>query len=163
MDLVRHLEIRFAEPGDAAAICALLADAFSEYRHLYTSEGYAATAINIEQVRDRIREGPMWVALSDELIVGTVSVVARSGSLYVRGMAVRPDARGQHIGVLLLAEVETFAAAQGVKRLFLSTTPFLDRAIRLYQRLGFLRTNEGPQELYGTPLFTMEKFLPDKL
>jgi N-acetylglutamate synthase-like GNAT family acetyltransferase len=158
-----NVQVRLAQPRDAAPICALLADAFSEYRHLYTSEGYAATAINIEQARERIREGPMWVALSDEVIVGTVSVVARSESLYVRGMAVRPTARGQHLGELLLAEVEKFAAAQGVKRLFLSTTPFLDRAIRLYQRLGFRRTDEGPRELYGTPLFTMEKFLPDRL
>lgn len=149
--------IRFAEPRESPAIATLLADAFSEYRPLYTLEGYAATVITSEQVADRIREGPVWVALSDEVIVGTVSVVARSGSLYLRGMAVPPTARGQHIGELLLAEVEKFAVTEGFRRLFLSTTPFLDRAIRLYERLGFRRTDEAPYDLYGTPLFTMEK------
>jgi putative acetyltransferase len=74
-------------------------------------------------------------------------------------MVVRPTARGQRIGERLLAQVENFAVAEGLGRLFLSTTPFLDRAIRLYERLGFQRINEGPHDLFGTPLFTMEKFL----
>ena len=105
----------------------------------------------------------MWVAVADERVVGTVSVVAKSGSLYIRGMAVQPFARGQRIGELLLAEVEKFAELNCIVRLFLSTTPFLDRAIRLYERQGFQRTNQGPHDLYGTPLFTMERFLTDEL
>jgi len=56
--------------------------------------------------------------------------------------------------------VQGFAVAQECKRLFLSTTPFLSRAIALYERLGFIRTAEGPHDLFGTPLFTMEKMLP---
>ena len=159
MDSYHNIEVRLAESRDSPAIASLLADAFSEYRPLYTSEGYAATAITSAQVEERIREGPLWVALSNEMVVGTVSVIARKGSLYVRGMAVRPAARGQRIGELLLAQVEKFATTERFQRLFLSTTPFLDRAIRLYERLGFRRIDEGPQELHGTPLFTMEKFL----
>jgi hypothetical protein len=42
-----------------------------------------------------------------------------------------------------------------------STTPFLLRAITLYERCGFRRTGDGPEDLSGTPLFTMEKTLPD--
>jgi len=41
--------------------------------------------------------------------------------------------------------------------MLLSTTPFLDDAIRLYQRFGFERIREGLHDLAGTPLFTMEK------
>ena len=157
------IEMRLAEPRDAPAIASLLADSFVEYEPLYTPEGYAATAITSERVEDRITEGPVWVALTDEDLAGTISVVARSGSLYVRGMAVRPTSRGLGIGELLLAKVEEFAEAAGFRRLFLSTTPFLDRAIRLYERGGFRRTDEGPHNLYGTPLFTMEKVLSGKL
>jgi hypothetical protein len=43
--------------------------------------------------------------------------------------------------------------------LFLSTTPFLTHAIVLYEGLGFQRSNEGPHDLFGTPLFTMVKTL----
>jgi ribosomal protein S18 acetylase RimI-like enzyme len=162
MNLFRDIEIRRAEPADAAAIASLLADSFAEYEPLYTAEGYAATVITDEQIVERIGQGPVWVALWDEIVVGTVSVVARNHSLYVRGMAVQPTARGQHIGERLLIEVESLAIAGKFRRPFLSTTPFLDRAISLYERFGFQRNEEGPHELFGTRLFTMEKFLPDK-
>lgn len=163
MNSSRKIQIRLAESRDAQAIASLLAASFAEYKALYTSEGYAATAITSEQVANRISEGPMWVALADERVAGTVSVVVKSGSLYIRGMAVRPSARGQRIGERLLAQVERFAESNGIPRLFLSTTPFLDRAIRLYERWGFRRTDQGSHDLYGTPLFTMEKILSNEL
>lgn len=102
-------------------------------------------------------DGPMWVALLNDEIVGTVSVVLKGEGLYIRGMAVLPAARGKRIGELLLEQVEHWAEAHKCKRLFLSTTPFLHRAIRLYERLGFRRTDHGPHDIFGTPLFTMEK------
>jgi GNAT superfamily N-acetyltransferase len=74
-------------------------------------------------------------------------------------MAVLPEARGHDIGELLLEHVERYAREQGCKRMYLSTTPFLDRAIRLYERWGFRRDDAGPHALYGTPLFTMVKTL----
>jgi ribosomal protein S18 acetylase RimI-like enzyme len=46
--------------------------------------------------------------------------------------------------------------------MFLSTTPFLIGAISLYERAGFRRTGEGPHDLFGTPLFSMEKVLHAK-
>ena len=49
--------------------------------------------------------------------------------------------------------------AQGFQRMFLSTTPFLLAAVRLYEQFGFQPTDAGPRELFGTPLFTMEKRL----
>jgi GNAT superfamily N-acetyltransferase len=83
--------------------------------------------------------------------------VAKGDGLYVRSMAVLPSARGQGVAGLLLGEVENFASAQRHKYLFLSTTPFLLEAIRLYEHMGFRRSDTGPHELFGTPLFTMLK------
>jgi hypothetical protein len=58
-----------------------------------------------------------------------------------------------------LKAVEAFAMQHGRTTLLLTTTPFLDSAIRLYERLGFSRTVGGETDLFGTPLFTMEKKL----
>ncbi len=153
--------LRLAPANDAPAIAFLLAEAFDEYRQLYTPEGFAATAITAAEVAARISNGPIWVAVRETVIVGTISVVRKQNSLYVRGMAVHPKARGRRIGERLLSEIEHYAAEKGIRRLFLSTAPFLDRAIRLYEKQGYRRTDGGPDNLFGTPLFTMEKFLPD--
>ena len=57
----------------------------------------------------------------------------------------------------MLEIVEGFAREIGDKRLFLSTPPFLERAIRLYESVGFRRSSEGPFDLHGTPIYTMIK------
>lgn len=153
-------EIRRASEDDAAAIASVLCESFAEYRSLYTPEGFAATTPASRQVRRRIEEGPVWVALYNGTIAGTVSVLDRGREgLYVRGMAVLTAARGKGIGRRLLEHVEAFARAQKYERLFLSTTPFLHAAIRLYEQFGFRPAGEGPHDLFGTPLFTMVKSL----
>ena len=152
-------QVRLAVPEDAQAIASVLYEAFVEYKASYTPEGFAATTPTAQQLQGRLNEGPVWVVLLDRFIVGTVSVVSKGESLYIRGMAVLPQARGHKIGELLLTHIENFASARGFQRLFLSTTPFLSNAIRLYERFGFQRNGEAPHDLFGTPIFTMEKTL----
>jgi GNAT superfamily N-acetyltransferase len=153
------LEIRLAGAGDAEAISAVLYESFVEYKALYTDGGFAATALGVEQVLVRVREGPVWVGLRDGAVLGTVAAVASGEEAYVRGMAVLPAARGSGAGSALLRAVESWAFEQGCRRLFLSTTPFLGSAIRLYEGFGFRRMAEEPRDLFGTPLFTMEKMV----
>jgi ribosomal protein S18 acetylase RimI-like enzyme len=153
------VKIRKATSRDAQAIARVLRESFAEYEAAYTAEGFSATTPTQEQVRIRLDEGPIWVAVQRGKIVGTVSAVSRGEGLYIRGMAVHGVARGRGVGKLLLREVENFARAHQHSYLVLSTTPFLIRAIRLYEQAGFHRSGEGPHDLSGTPLFTMLKTL----
>jgi len=162
METNLNFQIRRAVETDALEIALLLHKAFVEYESLYTPGGFAATVLTPEQVVTRMREGPVWIVVHNGSVVATGAAVQKDAGLYIRGMAVAPEARGGRIGELLLHEVECFAKEARVQRLFLSTTPFLTRAIRLYEKWGFQRTTEGPHDLFGTPLFTMEKF-PDHI
>jgi GNAT superfamily N-acetyltransferase len=152
-------QIRLAVPDDAPAIASVLHESFVEFEPLYTPEGFSATTPGLDRILARWSEGPVWVAVLGGVVIGTVAAVPRGEGLYVRSMAVHPAARGQHLGELLLRQVEDYATAQGHTRMYLSTTPFLSAAIRLYENWGFRRINEGPQDLFGTPLFTMEKYV----
>jgi putative acetyltransferase len=156
-ELPAKSEVRRADSSDASQIATVLHQAFVEYKSIYTPQGFAATTPTVGAILSRMNEGPFWVTLLDGVIVGTASVVKKEDSLYIRGMAVLPERRGGRLGELLLTRIQEYAVERGCKRLFLSTTPFLDRAIRLYERVGFTRTEEGPRDLFGTPLFTMEK------
>jgi ribosomal protein S18 acetylase RimI-like enzyme len=66
-------------------------------------------------------------------------------------------ARGRKVGLHLMRQLELFAVSKNVARLYLSTTPFLFAAIRLYESLGYRRTGEPPDDLFGTPLVCMAK------
>ena len=151
------MQIRIAIPDDATAIASTLHRAFLEFEPLYTPEAFVTTISSPDQIRRRLSEGPIWVAMQDDVVVGTVSAVPDGDDLYIRGMAVDPAARGGGIGRELVKQVEDYAARRGFKRLYLSTTPFLRDAIRLYEKYGFVRNDDGPDNLFGTPLFTMEK------
>lgn len=157
--MVEQIQIRSAQFEDCAAIADVLRESFAEFKPLYTAEGFAATTPGAEQIHARMEEGPVWVALHRGVIIGAVAAVKKSESVYVRGMAVLPSARGLGTGNRLLEQVESWAADENIARIFLSTTPFLDAAIRLYEKSGFRRTAEGPHDLFGTPLFTMEKVI----
>ncbi len=152
------VHIRFATPDDAPIVAKLLYDAFVEYEPLYTAQGFAATTPNAPQVLARMQEGPVWIALREPEVLGTVAAVVQGESFYVRGMAVLPRARNLKVGSLLLEQVERRAVEERCKRIFLSTTPFLDAAIRFYEKFGFRRV-AGAHDLFGTPLFTMEKYI----
>ena len=156
------MQVRLAAPTNLASVATALRESFSEYKSSYTDEAFAATTPRVEELRRRLKEGPIWVAMKDETLVGTVSVIAKGRALYIRSMAVLPSIRSHGIGKLLLHHVENYAHEKGYKRLFLSTTPFLTSAIRLYERFGFRRSNAGPKDLFGTPLFTLVKELGSK-
>jgi putative acetyltransferase len=154
------VQIRKAVPDDAIAIALILARSFVEYESSYTAEAFSATISTPDQIRDRINEGPIWVALRNNAVVGTLSAIPMGEALYLRGMAVDPTARGGGIGRELLECAEGHALRNGFERLYLNTTPFLESAIRLYEKYGFSCSDEKPDNLYGTPLFTMVKNLP---
>src|SRR6201984_1726564 len=81
--------IRRAVPADAADIADVLRQSFLEFEALYTPQGFAATTPDEPEVAGRMQEGPMWVAVWKDRIVGTASAVltGEKGS-YVRGVAV---------------------------------------------------------------------------
>ena len=149
--------IRRALDEDAARIAAVLYESFVEFEDLYTPRAFAATVLSPQGVLERMAEGPLWVGLRGDVIVATASAVDTSTGVYIRGMGAVPGARGRGMGRLLLEHIEGFARERGAKRMYLSTTPFLGRAIRLYENYGFDPTADPPTDLYGTPLFTMVK------
>ncbi|MGH9494786.1 MAG: GNAT family N-acetyltransferase, partial [Candidatus Sulfotelmatobacter sp.] len=157
-DELPAVQVRLATQQDAPTIATILHESFVEYERLYTREGFAATTPDANQVMVRMREGPVWLACRDLESLGTVAAVVKGKSVYIRGMAVLPAARGLKVGTRLLQHVECWTFGQSFQRLFLTTTPFLHTAIRLYENHGFRRA-EGDQDLFGTPLFTMEKIV----
>ena len=148
-------ELRHARVQDAQAIHALLVTSFASFRPQYTSACFDATVLDVERVRRRMEEGPVWV-VGDDGLIGTVGAKRDRDRLYVRGMAVHPDARGQGWGRRLLQVCEDHARAEGLHAMWLSTTTFLHASQALYRRFGF-EPCDGPADLCGTPLVSFEK------
>jgi N-acetylglutamate synthase-like GNAT family acetyltransferase len=152
------VQIRSANQRDAAAIELLIRESFREHEPAYTREAFDIATPKEHEIQKRIKHWAVWVAVHANVIVGTVSAYSEGSGLHIRSMAVHPSMRDHGIGKLLLARVEDFACARGYKRLILNTTPFMNRAIRLYQASGFGFTGTE-QNWFGTRLRTMTKEL----
>lgn len=148
--------VRLATVADAADVHAVLLAAFEPLRERYTPGAFDATVLDPPRVVARIGEGPVWVAESEDRVIGTFSAIVDERGCYLRGMGVDPRVRGRGAGAALLAAALEYAAAG--TRTWLYTTEFLHAAIRLYERAGFHRFDEDPPaDLHGTPLIGMER------
>ena len=69
------MEIRLATRSDASAITEVIFQSFLEYKSSYTEEAFSATCPPSTEVEHRLVEGPVWIAVEDDTLVGTVSGV----------------------------------------------------------------------------------------
>ena len=151
------VKIRLAKPQEALAISDLLYHSFVEYKSFYTEKAFAATTLSIHEIKNRINKNLVWIALNGDVIAGTVSVIPNGEELFMKTVAVAPAERGKGIGKELIRHAEEMAVKKGANYLELTTTPFLYEAISLYEFFGFKQN--GYDDLYGTPLIKMIKYL----
>jgi len=158
--IASEIEYRRAEPNDAQAISDLLLEAFGEFESEYMPGAFEYTTPGVEIIRGRFDEGPIWVAMDGDLMVGTVSGLPEPDRFYIRSMAVKPGVQGRGIGKKLLDLLEAHAREKGFEKLYLYTTFVLPAAHRLYEKNGFYILRETPpDEWFDMPGLEMEKAL----
>ncbi len=154
------VEVRIAKPEDSGAIAEVLGEAFGMYRKHYTADAFAVVTPLADEITKRLDEGPQWVATMGDKIVGTVSVTVDEGDLYVRSMAVAPEAQGRGVGHKLLDAIDEYAAGTKFDRIFLYTTYFSAGAKELYEKHGYAWVRDTTaEEWYGVPGLEMDKKL----
>ena len=157
------VKVRLATEDDAAEISWVLFNAFAAHRENYTREAFEAVTPAADEIVRRFGEGPQWIAEIDGDEVGTVSVTTEPEGLYVRSMAVRPDAQGRGIGHKLLDAVNEYADSSDQARVFLYTTHFVPGARQLYERHGFGWVRDtAAEEWFGTPGLEMDRQIVKK-
>ena len=138
--------IRPAHTSELAEIGELTVEAYAEF--MVPDDGYAH---HLRDAVTRAREAELYVALTDDGLVGTVTFcpqgspwceLAQPGEGEFRMLAVRPSARGQGVAQALVSLVLERSRELGYHAIVLSTLPGMAGAHRLYQRMGFRRLPE---------------------
>lgn len=111
--------------------------------------------------RDRISERAQFVAVSDDLVVGTVGGSnSDDGRIaYLFSMWVDPRWRGQGVGDHLVKAVLDWARASGLEEVRLWVADGNREAERLYTRNGFGRTDAVQPIRAGEPRLEFEMAL----
>ena len=151
------MTVRLATKDDSAEISWVLLNAFGQNKENYTPEAFQVVTPTTESIAERFDDGPQWVAEIDDEVVGTVSVTTEPEGLYIRSMAVRPDAQGQGVGNKLLKAVNEYADASEHDRIFLYTTYFVPGAKEMYEKHGYGWVRDTTaDEWYGVPGLEMD-------
>jgi ribosomal protein S18 acetylase RimI-like enzyme len=146
--------IRDARADDRAAVEAVTLDAYQQYAAVMPTL-WEAYRQNIVSTLAAAPLDAQIVAEDGRRIVGSVllyragTVIARPGggsltlaSPEVRLLAVAPAARGKGVGDALMRECVTRSRASGAAHMTLHTTDMMRAAVRLYERMGFVRAPE---------------------
>jgi GNAT superfamily N-acetyltransferase len=148
----RSLVIRLVREDELVVIADLFGPGLQGYRGRGADWIVNAYLAELLDVRSRFDVAETYVALVDERVVGSVAfypdVVLEgwsnlpSGWAGFRALVVHPDARGRGVGRLLVERCLVRARAVGAAALGIHTIDLLDDAVRLYERLGFVRCPE---------------------
>ncbi|PYN90848.1 MAG: N-acetyltransferase [Candidatus Rokuibacteriota bacterium] len=147
------LRVRDARPEDQDAIRKVTLAAYQEYAAPMKAfwEGYRR---NIVASLAEVGSAEQLVAERDGDIVGTVLLypprrmeLPKGGGLEmpwpeVRLLAVAPAERGGGVGTALMQECVRRARRAGARVLSLHTTEMMAAALRMYERMGFVRAPE---------------------
>jgi ribosomal protein S18 acetylase RimI-like enzyme len=149
--------IRKATVADSEGILKCLHSAFEPFKTSYTSGAYSDTVLDPATLHQRLQEMNIFVAVSETQIVGTISCQMVNGEEgHLRGMAVLPSWQGRGIAQQLLERAQSELRGADCKRITLDTTEPLKRAVRFYERNGFIKTGRVT-DFFGMPLFEYEK------
>jgi GNAT superfamily N-acetyltransferase len=161
-----EVRIRDARPEDRDAASAVTLTAYGEYAGRMEPQAWAGleAAVRAALASDDAAVQRM-VAECDGEIVGSVMLYPPSSDAYagyteaatapeLRLLAVAPSARGLGVGTALVEECIRRARQASARELGLHTSKSMEVALRMYERMGFVRAPEHDFQPPGAELVT---------
>jgi peptidyl-dipeptidase Dcp len=154
-DIVIRTELR---PGDIGYVIHLHGRLYKEeYNYGIAFEAYVAQGMyefyqQYDPARDRV-----WICEHRNKIVGFLLLMHRDGNVaQLRYFILEPEYRGIGLGKKLMELYMEHFKSAGYQGSYLWTTHELSTAASLYQRHGFVRTEEKASEAFGKSLYEVK-------
>jgi ribosomal protein S18 acetylase RimI-like enzyme len=164
--------IRDARADERAAIQELTLSAYAEFATIMAPTAWAAlrqavlAGLAAEGAVERLVAEQGGALLGSVLLYSPTAnaygnAAARAGWPELRLLAVAPAARGHGVGTALVQECMRRAQRAGASALGLHTSESLQAAIRMYERMGFVRAPEGDFRPSGAELVMAYRLMLD--
>ena len=147
--------IRAAAPQDAAAVEAIVREAYS----IYIDRIGRPPGPMLDDYPALVAAGVVSVLETPEGVIAAIIVLLpKPDHLLLDNIAVRRASQGQGLGRRLIAFAETEARRLGYREIRLYTHETMTENVALYTRLGFIETGRGHESGYDRVF--MRKSLP---
>jgi len=132
------VRIRKAEPDDVKRIVEITTEAFQQYIKAAGIKDTPALHEGEEQVLEDIKNKDVYVALVDDVIVGSVRIhKLDEDSVYLSRFGVSMEHRNLGIGKLLMNYLDAVLMQRKVKHIVLHTASKASHLIKFYYNRGF--------------------------
>jgi GNAT superfamily N-acetyltransferase len=138
-------------PGDLGELIRIHGvQNFADYGFNPTHEAYCAQIAAEFLIGPNLPRSRAWLVKKEGKVVGSVLIVEREDNFaQLRLLFVDRSARGAGLGRWLVEESVRYSRQAGFRGVHLWTVEGLDRAIHLYEAIGFRRTGESTSEEWG--------------
>jgi len=152
-----EVKIRRFEPGDAGYVAYMHGKYYCEQHGFFSRSEYYF----IKHLADFVHDpegGNLWIAMSDNSIAGSIAIVRIDNeTAQLRWFIVLAKYQKMGIGSSLMRTAIDFCHENGYKNVFLWTFKGLDAARRLYEKSGFVLTEEKPNNEWSSVEITEQK------
>ncbi len=146
------LQFRIAESHEHSAVAQVILESYAEYAPLIPADAWERYSQSILDVRSRMTESELLIAVEDGEIVGSATFyparLKRTQSEWppewtgARLIAVLPERRGRGIGKAIVEKCINISRDQKAAAFALHTTPYMELARGMYERMRFVRVPE---------------------
>jgi N-acetylglutamate synthase-like GNAT family acetyltransferase len=132
---------RATRPARAEDVGAIAATVSSAYLHYIERIGRQPGPM-LEDYAAAVQRRQVHVVTQAGTVIGVIVMGVTDEGFCIDNVAVRPSAKGQGVGRMLLALVEAEAHRQGFDSLYLATHELMTENQALYQRIGYVPFDE---------------------
>ena len=162
--IVPSIAVRAAHPADAAAIAAVIAAAFEQYRGRLDPESAAFRETGAAIAREFADGSGAILAADDGTTLACVMTKQVGDDLYFGRLAVAPAARGRGLARLLVDAVEADARSRGLAGVRLGVRIALVENQQLFAGMGYVEIARAAHPGFDHPTYiTMRKSLTDRV
>ena len=134
--------IRQANRQDSGALSDCIRAAYSIYASRITDLPSVSGG-----VAQSIESDCVWVAESEEGIVGGIILVPCNKIMMLENVAVHPDSSGMGIGAALMKQAELICLELEIHEIRLNTHVDMPENVRLYEHLGWQETGRSANKV----------------
>lgn len=155
---LEDIKIRHSiKPGDAGFIIGMHGWIYKEeYGYTTAFEAYVANSFYEFLLKYDSGHDRLWIAEHYGNIIGCIGVVGRGENVQIRWFLLHPNYRGLGLGKKMLKDALDFCRDVGYKTAYLDTTSDLEKAISMYQRMGFVKISEKENHTWKDDLTELE-------
>lgn len=145
------------KPGDAGYITYMHGAIYKEeYNYTTAFEAYVAESFFEFLLHYNPQKDRLWCAEHNGKIIGCIGIVGHKKRAQLRWFLIEPLYRGIGLGKKLLNCALEFAKEKGYTSIYLDTTSDLQKAISLYQKVGFAKVSEKPNNSWCEGVMELE-------